>query len=1117
MEGLLVFHRGSCVTSVLRPVPGLLLAALLFGPVSHPAQGQVLYGSVVGTVTDATGGLVPSAKVTITNEQTGLSRDDTTDTSGRYSFVNVLPGRYDVKVTAPGFRSFTQTGFEVRPDEVGRVDVKLEVGEITEQVTVEGSAVALQTEKADTHGVIDTKEISSLPLSAYRNYQTLINLVPGSTPAMFQNSITDTPGRALQTHINGGNAQTNITRIDGAESVNVWLPHHVGYVVPEEAIDVVNVTTGSADAEQGLAGTASITVVTKSGTNAIHGSAYEFHDDQHLKARNFFQAPGTDIPLSIYNNYGGTVGGPIKKNKLFYFLSFDGTGQRQAAPGFYTVPTDAQRAGNFSASPNPIYDPQTGNPNGTGRTPFPNNIIPSNRISPIAQKLQSYYPEPNVGNGLLTNNYFAEGGPILDRKYFDVKINYNESDKEAIWGHYGRMWATSGGKAVFGTAGGPGLGGADPGLGNTLIQVGTIGHTRTISPNLLLDGVVGYERQGQHVTPNDFGTNYGQQFGIPNTNGPDPLQSGFPDITVGGFYTGFGVPNWMPLQRVEESYTHSDNLTWTKGAHELRFGFDLVRHHLNHWQPEIGNFGPRGGLGFAGGETALNGGAAPNQFNAYGAFLLGLSDDAEKSLQYILSTGREWQFGWYARDRWQVNKNLTINIGLRYELYPLMTRAAGKGIERLDPSSNLIYMGGRGNVPMDAGISVSHTLFAPRIGLAYRLGDKTVIRTGYAINYDPIPFSRPLRGWYPLVVNAAFTAPNGYSWGTTLSQGVPNTQGPDVSTGVVSLPGNVNERSPYSYIHRGYVQSWNFTVERKLPSSIVTSLGYVGQHSTHLLADYDINSGFPGSGTTGLPYYALFGRTVPTQMWDGYLSSNYHSLQASINRSFAQGLLIKGAYTYSHAIDYTDDDGWASVNWNWAPAFQRNRATAGFDRTHVFQLGWVYQFPFGKGKKFASSGVAAAILGDWQANGIMSAYTGTPFTVTAPGSSLNAPNNTQTANQVKTTVARPGLVGPGQLYYDISAFAPVTALNTFGTSGRNILRNPGIFNTDLDVTREFPIKERLRLQFRAEAFNLANTSHFITPSGGSPFSSTSVTSGSFMQITTASGERQVRFGLRLAW
>ncbi|HEY1337943.1 MAG TPA: TonB-dependent receptor, partial [Bryobacteraceae bacterium] len=601
--------------------------------------------------------------------------------------------------------------------------------------------------------------------------------------------------------------------------------------------------------------------------------------------------------------------------------------------------------------------------------------------------------------------------------------------------------------------------------------------------------------------------NYGQQFGIPNMNGPDPLQSGFPNIGISG-YTGFGVPNWMPLKRVEESWTQSDNLTWTKGAHEIRFGFDLVRHHLNHWQPEIGQ-GPRGYLGFNGQETALRGGAATNQFNAYAAFLLGYSEDAEKSLQYILMTGREWQFGGYARDRWQVTRNLTINIGLRYEFYPLMTRA-GKGLERYDPTTNNVYLGGRGGQPDDVGITVSHRLFSPRVGLAYRLGDKSVIRAGYGLNYDPIPFSRPLRGWYPLTVNQAFVA-SGFGWASTFKQGVPNTQGPDLSTGIVQLPKDVSERSPWGgEIHRGYTQSWNLTVERKMPLELVTSVAYVGSHSVHLLADRDINAGFPGSGTTGLPQFATLGRTIATNMWDGYLSSNYNSLQVAVNRSFSHGLMVKAAYTYSKAMDFTDDDGWAAVGWNWAPVFRRNYAPAGFDRTHVFDIGWVYDLPFGKGKTLAKSGAAAAVLGGWQVNGIMAAYTGTPFTVSAPGTSLNAPNNTQTADQVNPVVQKLGQIGPGSVYYDPTAFAPITAVR-FGSSGRNLLRGSGVWNTDLNITRDFAIKERFKTQFRAEFYNFPNTAHF----GG--VSSASVTSGTFMQITSSSGERQIRFGLRASW
>ncbi|MGH9666965.1 MAG: hypothetical protein ACRD9L_21280, partial [Bryobacteraceae bacterium] len=343
-------------------------------------------------------------------------------------------------------------------------------------------------------------------------------------------------------------------------------------------------------------------------------------------------------------------------------------------------------------------------PDGTGRTPFAGNIIPASRINAISQKIQSYYPAPDQSG--IVNNDFLSGGPILDRHYIDTKVNWNRNERHLIWGKYSRMWATAGGQGAFGIAGGGGIGGADPGLGHTTIQVATLGHSYTISPNLIFDGVLGYQRMNQDVLGNDYGTNYGLNLGIPGTNGPDIRQSGFPTIQIGG-YSSFGVPNWMPLFRTDESYTHSDNLTWTKGAHEIRFGFDLVRHHLNHWQPELSPAGPRGLLNFSTATTALKGGAAPTQINGYAAFLLGQEDNVQKGLQYILATGREWQFGWYARDRWQATKNLTIDLGLRYEFYPLMTRA-GYGIERYDPTSNLVYMGGRGNVPENAGITVSH-------------------------------------------------------------------------------------------------------------------------------------------------------------------------------------------------------------------------------------------------------------------------------------------------------------------------------------------------------------------------------------------------------------------------
>ena len=1070
-----------------------------------PAVAQVLYGSVIGVLEDASGGLIPNATVSLTNKGTGQTYEAKTDEGGRYLISNVLPGSYDLKVTNAGFKTETYRNLGITANTVTRQNARLEVGSTSDTITVEAQATTLQTDKADTHTELNAQQISSLPLPGYRNYQSLINLVPGATPSSFQNSVTDTPGRSLRTNINGTNANNNMTRIDGAASVNLWLPHHTGYVMPAEMVSTVNVTTSAGDAEQGMAGGASITLVTKSGTNQFHGSAFEFHDNDHLKARNFFSSVK---PIRTYNNYGATIGGPIKKNKLFFFYSFDGTRQRDGAFGTYSVPTADLRAGNFATTGTTIYDPATGAANGVGRQAFPGNMIPTSRISSAAQKIQANYPNPNKAG--VNSNLDATGGPLFHRDYNDVKINWTRNEKSQVWGHYGIMKALVSGKAIFGDGVGPSPG-ASPGTGDTRVQNMSAGHNYTLGPNLLLDGVFGYQRQDQTVRGVDFGKNYSQILSIPGINNPnDIMASGFPNISIGG-YNGFGVPGWMPLNRVEESYTTSHNLSYTKGAHLFRFGFDGVNHRMTHYQPELGA-GPRGAIDFSGGPTTLNGGPSANNFNAYAAFLLGESNNVQKSIQYILMTPREFQFGWYAQDRWQVTRKLTVSLGLRYELYPLMTRATGKGLERLEPLTNQVCLGGRGNQPKGCGVTVSHKLFAPKAGLAYRIDEKSVFRMGYGINFDPLPFSRPLRGFYPLTVNFNFDAPNAYATARTFAQGIPDVQGPDLSTGIVNLPAVADMRSPnLGEIHRGYVQSWNATFERRLPQSVIVTLAYVGTQTVHQLADLDINSSSPGLGNAGRPFNAKFGRQIATNMWDGYLSSNYHSLQNSFRKQFSQGLMIQGSYTWSKAINMTDEDGWASVGWNWAPVFNRNRALAGYDRSHIFNVGWVYELPFGKGKSWASNGPAAYIVGGWSVGGIMAAYTGTPFTVGASGTSLNiGGSNAQTADQVKPEVTRLSQAGPGTFWYDASAFEPVTTTR-FGSTGRNILRNPGVWNTDLSLNRTFVVTERVKIEFRGEATNFPNTSHF----GGMASTSVANKGNNFLSVRSAFGERQARFGLRV--
>ena len=1062
-------------------------------------HAQVLYGSVVGIVKDAQGANIPGATVTATNTATGLTRDTVTGDDGSYNLPNVLPGSYDVKVSLQGFKEFIQTGVPVTAGTVSRVEVALEVGTLTETVTVASSVQLLQTDKADVHTELKAKEITSLPLNQYRNYQTLINLVPGATPAAFQNDQTDTPARSLRTFVNGTNPNSNNTRLDGASSVNIWLPHHAGYVAPAETIDTVNISTNNFDAGQGMAGGAAITLVTKSGTNEFKGSAFYFRNQDELNARHFFDPTKLDSSIAIG---GGTLGGPVRKNRLFFFGSYQGNYERTSRFDIYTVPTERMRTGDFSevTAINPafrVYDPATGNADGTGRQPFANNVIPANRISAIAKTIQALYPAPNnagTNNG-LQNNLFLARTPQADRDNYDAKVNWNRSAAHQIWGKFSTMQAQVSNVYQLGFDGG--------GLGDTKSYLYTIGHTWTLSPTLLIDGNFGSNKQDQTVQASDFGINYGTDvFGIPGTNGPDPRQSGMP-----GFATGLGnadgiignAATWHPLERHETSYTFTQNLTKLAGKHELRAGFDFIRYQLDHWQPELGD-GPRGRFNFSGNLTGTPG-YVTNAWNQYAGFLLGLTSGYGKSIQFETMTGRENQYAFYVGDRWQASDKLTVTAGLRYEYYPLMMRS-DRGIERLDLSTFNVLLGGVGSVPDDLGIQVGKNLWAPRLGAAYRLDEKTVLRAGYGITYNPIPWSRPLRGFYPLTIGYTNAIANSYDT-FALAAGIPTIPLPDVSTGSILLPRNVQTRTPDpDNVDRGRTQQYNVAVEREVFADISVSLAYVGTRTNGGYADVNLNYAESG-GNTQRQLFAQAG-TAAILEWGSITRSRYNSLQMAVNRPFKNGLLLKGAYTWSKAMNETDEDGWATKVWSQPSQMDRNYAKAGYDRTHIFQMGFVYELPFAKG----AEGVVGGLAKDWSINGIVSAFSGTPFTIAGDNTALNQQGGQQTIQQIGE-IARLGDAGPDAPYYDPAAFAQPG--NRWGNTGRNFLRGPGQWNVDLAVFKGVNFGGRYRVEFRAQAINVLNHTRWGNPVTG-------FTDPNFLRIRTneAGGNipRKVQLGLR---
>jgi hypothetical protein len=748
----------------LKAALAVAIAIALLAP--SPAPAQTLYGSIIGTVADQQGAAIPGATVTASNPSTGFSVNSVTDSTGGYAFRNLLPGTYDLRASLEGFRELNQTGLRVSAGSAIRLDLRLEVGALAETVTVVSETTLLQTEKADLSFEVSSKEIVNLPLNSFRNYQALLNLVPGATPAQFQNAEIDTPGRALRTSVNGMQENSNAFRIDGAVSVNLWLPHHVGYVNPAETIDTVNISTNNFDADQGMAAGAAVTVVTKSGTNDLRGSAFLFRTQDEFNA-NTFNNNANNLPKpNLSNNiFGGTLGGPIVKDKLFFFGSWERYQGRRGVQQTFTVPTAAMRAGNFSevgaAGYNfTLYNPFTGGAGGVGRTPFAGNQIPANLINPTATGILAQWPLPNTSTDInrngIADDYVRRDTVRNDRDNFDVKLTWQRTGSHSIWGKFAMLDAEVIDNFILGFDQGS--------IGDTRTYVGTVGHTWTLSPSLVLDGNFGLNRMEQQVTgPTTARTSA--------STSASPAPTARASATAGSPTSGpatssaprrTGCLSSAPSRASRSAPPSPRSCPSTRSA----FGVDIVKHELNHFQAEFGGAGGVRGNLTSGSAITSTPGYIPLQWNSFGGFLLGLQSFHGKDVQEIEMTAREWQMAAYIRDRWQVGQKLTLSLGLRLEHYPLMTRADDRGIERLDYNTYTILMGGYGPTPKDVGINIKEWYLAPRLGAMYRLSENTVLRAGYGRTINPLPWSRPLRGSYPFDIYYNNTAEQYSTLGT---------------------------------------------------------------------------------------------------------------------------------------------------------------------------------------------------------------------------------------------------------------------------------------------------------------------------------------------------------------
>jgi hypothetical protein len=1137
-----------------------LLILILVAALPVAARAQVLYGSLTGSVTDSTGASVAGAKVRALNVGTNVAKEAATDARGAYIFSDLIPGQYEVTFEAAGFNTVVHKAVRVDSNTVRRVDGRLEVSGVTETLEVTALSAPLQTDRADIHETQTARQVNDLPISGSlgRNYQSLMQVVPGSVIMRTENgqgeanSIAGSPQRSISFSANGVSGWQNQTRIDGSPVQYVWLPTNTAYVPSAEAIEEVSIVTNSYNADLGMAGGAAINVVVKSGTNQYHGTAWGYDTNSALRARNVFQTT-PDNPKNIVVQYGGNLGGPIIKDKLFFFGNVERSTQRVGAgSSLQSIAPESLRpnAAGDVVFPLPsqggaiIYDPLS-NPDPRLRTPFPNNTIPAGRIDPAALYLIERLPA-TTGPGYV-NNVLTTGATEYNRTNMDFKLNYAGSRFNAF-ARYGNSPHLIDDQYSLGEAGGGSAGGGQVGRAPGRTQVLGVGLTYTLGATMLLDANFGFTHQVLGAEAPDIDENIGSdpdKMNIPGTNGPDRLQGGLPGFQFNNTWSNLGNANTgNPFQFRDNQYSASVNLQKAHRQHLFRGGLEFLDQQINHFQPQGGAFQTvRGTFQFNGQSTMLQDAAAPAdaRFNSWASFLLGLPSGAGKVEQLVNPNSIYMKtYSAYVQDTWQIRTDLTLALGLRWELQAFPTRPDGKGVNRFDPADGLVYIGGSGDTPQDTFASTSGKLL-PRAGLTYRLGARTVFRVGYAKAADPSSFVN-FRDSYPAVFIWAMPGirfngvENAYLPVTNLRQGLIAPAGaPDLSQGRLPLPRGTGTNTYAEDVQRGSVHSWNVTVQRELTPWMTAQAAYVGTRAIGQMNFVNVNAGAPGTGDAGRPL-VLAGLTDVTgniNVFSPYGDTVYDGLQTQLR--FRSGNAQGGvSYTLSRTTNYADNGGGNAAGAGgpriqYLPEKERNKGLAGYDRKHNLQAFWAWDLPFGKGERWAREGWTNALLGGWQLNGVVSVMSGTPiYIVQNTGFNLNAAGSAQIPDRLTDNVQTfpdnpvgrpPAGADPNQYqYFDRSAYQavniPAGQPQRFGNSPRNTLRGPGFWNVDLGLFRTFTLPRSVNVQLRFEALNAFNHPNFANPGNNI---SDAGTFGFITQTTGNYGERNIRLGVRVSF
>ncbi|HWC97782.1 MAG TPA: TonB-dependent receptor [Candidatus Sulfopaludibacter sp.] len=1097
-------------------------------------------GTIVGTVTDASGGAIVNAKITLTETNTKIVHSKLTNDAGTYGFPEMPPGVYEVSVEMTGFKRAVRSGIILEANTSPRVDLELVPGEVNQTIEVSATAAILQTERADTGRSMDAQLVEELPLGVNRNYQSLLDLVPGTSVETFQHSQFFNASSSLQTNVNGQPRMGNNYQIEGIDNNEKTGLLQI-LISPAEAIQTVSVSTTNHDPELGRSTGAVVNVMIKSGTNGFHGAGYEYLQNSAFDARSYFNP---SVGHLAYNYFGGNLGGPIKKNKLFFFFNYLRTLDHEANTNQTNIPDVPFRTGDLSGDPTHIvYDPTTGSQDGSGqnRIPFPGNIIPANRINPVSAKMMAFLPgtNENFSPTSQTNDYFALLPAQKHNNQIDSKIDWNLSDKDRVSGRFSFARPVTFQAPIFGDPGGPAQG-AFEGTGRQKTYSTGLNWNRTVTPTILTEVRLGVAHYHNDAFQSDYGKNDSDAIGIPGVN-LGPFTTGFVGITINGYSSPlFGYSASLPWDRAEANIDMVNS--WTKVAHNhtIKWGVDIRRIRDDLLQDQT--FSPRGVITFGTNQTALQTctnvpasgppsgctGSSQGLANDMASFLLDVPSQVARDVNTYFPALRTTQVFAYGADNWQVTPKLTLNLGLRWEYYQPPTPHFPGGFSNYDPSNNTLVLAGIGSNPSNMGVISHYKYFAPRVGIAYRLTPKTVVRAGSGISYTPFPDNT----WgynFPVRSNNQYVAPSGTDnynpaqlpggLAPTFQNGFPAPDAVVVpANGIITNPNPTTSEYVIRKDYRnGYIETWNLAVQRQLPANFNIDVAYVGSHGVDTPAQNNLNAGqIIGAGSAGEPYFVKYGQTAAVTLFFQGFSSTYHSLQVKLDRNFRGGFRMTTAFTWQKAMDFeSGDDG--GLDFYAGQGMHRNYARADFDRTLNYVQSYLYELPFGQGKQFLSTGLLGKVIGGWQLSGIFQFRTGTPLTFTGSNSLNLGSGGTATLDQIAPVHVLGGIAA-GNPWFDTASFAKA-ATNVQGSTGRNIWSGPNLWGTSAGISRTIILREQMKLQLKLETFNTTNTPQFSNPNTGfgSNFGFITGTLSSGTGVNGTGGGRAVQLGTKFTF